>query len=69
MKLGITMLIHSKDDIKFVTEFPCFLGHPVSNLYDLNNKALYSYLLAWMSAIAGQTDGLNIVKGTLAYSD
>ena len=24
------MLIHSKDDIRFVTEFPCFLGHPVS---------------------------------------
>ena len=28
---GITMLIHNKDDIEFVTEFPCFLGHPVSN--------------------------------------
>ena len=27
--LGITMLIHNKDDIEFVTEFPCFLGHPV----------------------------------------
>ena len=24
------MLIHNKDDIEFVTEFPCFLGHPVS---------------------------------------
>ena len=24
-----TMLIHNKDDIEFVTEFPCFLGHPV----------------------------------------
>ena len=23
------MLIHSKDDIKFVTEFPCLLGHHV----------------------------------------
>ena len=30
LKLGITMLIHNKDDIEFVTEFPCFLGHPVS---------------------------------------
>ena len=30
LKLGITMLIQNKDDIKFVTEFPCFLGHPVS---------------------------------------
>ena len=29
MKLGITMLIHYKDDIEFVTEFPWFLGHPV----------------------------------------
>ena len=29
MKLGITMLIHNKDDIEFVTEFPRFLGHPV----------------------------------------
>ena len=33
MKLGIiTMLIHNKDDIQFVTESPCFLGHPVSNI-------------------------------------
>ena len=29
LKLGITMLIHNKDDIQFVTEFLCFLGHPV----------------------------------------
>ena len=29
LKLGITILIHNKDDIEFVTEFPCFLGHPV----------------------------------------
>ena len=28
LKLGITMLIHNKGDIEFVTEFPCFLGHP-----------------------------------------
>ena len=27
--VGITMLIHNKDDIQFVTEFPYFLGHPV----------------------------------------
>ena len=32
LKLGITMLIHKKDDIEFVTEFPCFLGHPVHKL-------------------------------------
>ncbi len=33
--VGITILnqrIIQKDDIEFVTEFPCFLGHPV----DLN---------------------------------
>ena len=23
------MLIHNKDDIEFVTGFPCLLGHPV----------------------------------------
>ena len=34
LKLGITMLIHSKEDIQFVTEFPCFLGHPVYNFQD-----------------------------------
>ena len=26
------MLIHYKDDIQFVTEFPCFLGHPVLHI-------------------------------------
>ena len=31
MKLGITMQIHNNDDIKFVTELPCFLGHPVGS--------------------------------------
>ena len=30
MKLGITMLIHNKDDIEFVTKFPCSWGVPVS---------------------------------------
>jgi len=24
LKLGVTMLIHKKDDIEFFTEFPCF---------------------------------------------
>ena len=26
------MLIHNKDDIEFVTEFPCLLGHPVHEM-------------------------------------
>ena len=25
------MPIHNKDDIEFVAEFPCLLGHPVSH--------------------------------------
>jgi len=29
------MLIHNKDDIEFVTEFPCLLGHPVVYIYTL----------------------------------
>ena len=40
MKIGITMLIHNKDDIEFVTKFPCFLGHPVSK-YKISNKLIY----------------------------
>jgi len=46
LKLGITMLIHNKDDIEFVTEFPCFLGHPVS-LMSKNTiiQTLYSGLI------------------------
>ena len=27
--LGITIIIHKKDDIEFVTEFPFLLGHPI----------------------------------------
>jgi len=38
LKLGITMLIHNKDDIEFVTEFPCFLGHPVVWLRFIKKK-------------------------------
>ena len=27
--LGITIIIHKKDDIEFVTEFSFLLGHPI----------------------------------------
>ena len=37
MKLGITMLIHNKDDIELVTEFPCLLGHPVLSFFHKSN--------------------------------
>ena len=42
------MLIHNKDDIEFVTEFPCFLGHPVVEHADLN-KSWVLYLTVKMS--------------------
>ena len=37
LKWGITMLTHNKDDIEFVTEFPCFLGHPVTPSFKSHN--------------------------------
>ena len=37
------MLIHNKDDIEFVTEFPCFLGHPVYVWRD--SGRCYSFIL------------------------
>ena len=55
------MLIHNKDDIEFVTEFPCFLGHPVGEekgggtwqqaLHDQNSelKDYLKYLSLWDS--------------------
>ena len=30
-----------KDDIEFVTEFPCFLGHPVRNYSFIVSKNKY----------------------------
>ena len=30
-------LIHNKDDIECVTEFPCFLGHPVHKILNIRN--------------------------------
>ena len=30
------MLIHNKDDIEFVTEFPRFLGHPVLTTHEID---------------------------------
>ena len=44
MKLGITMLMHNKDDNKFVTEFPCFLGHPVP-------RVLYLEYTTWITIL------------------
>ena len=38
------MLIHNKDDIELVTEFPCFLGHPVQ-LYFNNFQQFKKFCL------------------------
>ena len=43
MKSGITMLIHNKDDIEFVTKFPCFFGHPVDKY--MKNRIKHECLL------------------------
>ena len=36
------MLIHNKDDIEFVTEFQCFLGHPVDTVKIIERRLLKS---------------------------
>ena len=38
------MLIHNKDVIEFVTEFPCFLGHPVLT-------SVYTYRSAYLNTV------------------
>ena len=46
LKLGITMLLKNKDDIQFVTEFPCLLGHPVHlRILSLGKQAISIYTL------------------------
>ena len=44
LKLGITMLIHNKDDIEFVTEFPCFFGTPCSICIYIDRCTSYPYM-------------------------
>ena len=40
------MLIHNKDNIEFVTEFPCFMGHPVYKL--IKDSSAYDFI-NWQS--------------------
>ena len=37
-----TMLIHNKEDIEFVTEFPCLLGHPVLTSKDERDILIFT---------------------------
>ena len=50
MKLGIKILIHNKDDIEFVTELPCLLGHPVLT----NDKEFFFFSIAWSKYFLSQ---------------
>ena len=61
MKLGITMLIHNKDDIEFVTEFPCFLGHPVS-IYKRDLPCTYGNAQLIMVPIRIFNSDISVVK-------
>ena len=38
MNSGITMLILNKDDLEFVTAFPCLMGHPVFKVMARSNR-------------------------------
>ena len=58
LKSGITMLIHNKDDIELVTEFPCLLGHPVSE----NAKRTLATNSSFLNSISLQADGVNLIS-------
>ena len=40
-----------KDDIEFVTEFPCFLGHPVLDIHVLFIKAVFIFICGLSSKV------------------
>ena len=52
------MLILNKDDIEFVTEFPCLLGHPVSE----NAKRTLATNSSFLNSIFLQADGDNLIS-------
>ena len=43
-KSGITILILNKDDLEFVTEFSCLLGHPLSS--NMHSFHTFSYIVS-----------------------
>ena len=66
MKTGITMLIHNKDDIKFVSEFPCFLGHSVqiSHFPSIYKKAYFLNSLLFLQDLIFLISFLNFTNNT-----
>ena len=62
-KLGITMLIHNKDDFEFVTEFPYFLRHPVVCIC-----TVLLALASWNSACYMKWMNWNVKYGSVPYS-
>ena len=51
LKLGITTLIHNKEDIEFVTEFPCLLGHPVYRMCTIHKSCRYLGIFVGLSQV------------------
>ena len=64
MKLGVTMLIHDKDDIEFVTEFPCFLGHPVLKGFSWSTWFVIS-LKEWQKYLIFRQFGYYLIIGNI----
>ena len=55
------MLIHVKDDIEFVTEFPCSLGRPVEKSEVFNSDTIsFLYIIEKFQEIVLYTCLINI---------
>ena len=55
------MLIHVKDDIEFVTEFPCLLGRPVEKSEVFNSDTIsFLYIIEKFQEIVLYTCLINI---------
>ena len=52
------MLIHNKDDIEFVTDFPCLLGHPVEDKYKMLTRNIATHASPILSKEIAPWNGL-----------
>ena len=67
LKFGITMLIHNKDDIQFVTEFPCFLGHSVPHISFLSDrKIIRTHMQSESCSVVYEINLLRLIKHSQA---